>query len=253
MSDGCRFGFVPLGIGGPFSQRHYPVSLLLVLGEQFLLIDCPSPLPKMLYEASVKSSIQTTLSDIHEVVLTHLHGDHSSGLECLGFDARFNRGRTVKLWTLPEVVADLWEHRLSGSMAYDFNSGLGIVKRFRLEDFFDIQLLDPKRPSTICGATVHVRPTHHPVPCFGLKVVFQDRSIGYSGDTIFDLDHIAFLADCDVIVHETGSGIHASYEQLASLPRAIRDKMFLIHVGDGFVPDGPDPLPVLEEGRFYSI
>jgi ribonuclease BN (tRNA processing enzyme) len=246
------FGFIPLGVGDNFSSLHYPTSLLIFLGAERLLIDCPSPLPKILHEAAERSGRPIALADLRHVILTHLHGDHSSGLECLGFYSRWKAERRAVIWTLPAIAADLWEHRLSASMAYDFSNGLSIEKRYGLEDFFEIQTLDPKHPAEICRATVHIRQTLHAPICFGVKIFFDGRSLGYSSDTLFDLEHIAFLDECDLIIHETGPLIHTHYDELAALPESTRRKIRLIHLADDFDPTG-SIMPALEEGRYYAL
>jgi len=247
-----RFGFVPLGIGDLFSTLHYPTSLLIVVGEERLLIDCPSSLPRMLRDASAKSGMAISMDNISNVILTHLHGDHAGGLECLGFYGRFNSHQHANLWTLPEIASELWEHRLSGSMAYDLDADFSIEKRYRLEDFFNVHTISADRPVEICHATIHVRRTRHAPTCFGLKIFYGGRSLGYSGDTSYDPQHIAFLEECDVIIHETGHRIHTAYEALVSLPETIRRKIYLVHVEDELDPASLE-LPILEEGRYYVV
>jgi ribonuclease BN (tRNA processing enzyme) len=247
-----RFGFVPLGIGDLFSAAHYPTSLLLVADDQRLLIDCPSPLLRMLRDASATSGIAVGLDDVRHVILTHLHGDHAGGLECVGFHGRFNSHKPAHLWTLPEIAADLWEHRLRGSMAYDLDADSSLIECYRLEDFFNLHLLSPDRPTQIANVTVHVRRTRHAPPCFGFKVFFEGRSLGYSSDTAYDSHHVAFLKECDVIIHETGHGIHTPYEALASLPESVRRKIRLIHVEDDLEPARLQ-LPLLDEGMYYEV
>jgi ribonuclease BN (tRNA processing enzyme) len=252
FSPTARFGFVPLGIGDLFSSIHYPTSLLVLAGDERLLIDCPSPLLRMLHDASVKSAIPIRIEDIRHVILTHLHGDHAGGLECLGFYGRFNSHQRPNLWTLPEIAADLWEHRLSGSMAYDIADDFSIEKRYQLEDFFQLHELGPDRPTQVANVTVHVRRTRHAPSCFGLKILFNGRWLGYSSDTSYDPQHIAFLEECDVIIHETGRKIHTAYESLVALPEPIRRKLRLIHIEDSLATASLE-LPVLEEGKFYTV
>jgi ribonuclease BN (tRNA processing enzyme) len=247
-----RFGFIPLGTGDLFSHTRYPTCIMVLLGRERLLIDCPTPLPRMLHDMSIKSGVHVTLDDIHHVILTHLHGDHAGGLECLGFHVRFNASRRANLWTLPEVARDLWEHRLRASMAYEVGPDLEIRETYGLEDFFQVHRLTPGQPTQVLGATVDVRRTIHAPPCFGVKISFNGRSLGYSGDTAFDMKHIEFLQDCDVIVHETGRVIHTPYEALAGLPESIRGKMYVVHVEDSFNGDGL-AIPVLQEGEFYAV
>jgi len=251
-STGRRFGFIPLGIGDIFSRVHYPTSLLVFLSEERLMIDCPSPLPKILHEASTRSGMPVLLEDIRQVVLTHLHADHASGLECLGFYSRWWAKRRAIIWTLPEIAAEMWEHRLSASMAYDLRNGSRVEKSNRREDYFDVRPLDRTRATTICGAIMHIRQTRHAPICFGLKLYFDGRSLGYSSDTLFDREHIDFLADCDLIIHETGGQIHTPYAALAALPEPIRAKIRLIHVADEF-DASQSVIPLLEEGRYYAL
>jgi hypothetical protein len=97
-----------------------------------------------------------------------------------------------------------------------------------------------------------VRLTRHAPLCFGVKVFFDGRSFGYSSDTAYDPGHIEFLEECDMIVHETGNGIHTHYETLAALPEPIRNKIYLVHVADTF-DAAQSVMPVLEEGRYYAL
>jgi ribonuclease BN (tRNA processing enzyme) len=59
-----------------------------------------------------------------------------------------------------------------------------------------------------------------------------------SGDTAFDQDLIAWLAPCDLIIHESNLGpAHTPYESLAALPRELRARMRVTHLPDGFELD----------------
>lgn len=247
-----RFGFVPLGIGDVFSRKHFATSLLLFIGDRQVMIDCPAPLPRILYEASLHCKQRISLDTIDDVILTHLHGDHSSGLECLGFHARFNQNDRARIWTLAPIAADLWEHRLKAAMGYDMNGSFRVRQRYDLSDFFDVRTLDIEQSTKIGGAEVHVRLTRHAPTCFGVKVFFEGRSFGYSSDTAYDPKHIEFLEECDTIVHETGSGIHTHYNTLANLPKETRDKIYLVHISDRFDASA-SVMPVLEQGKFYTV
>ena len=57
---------------------------------------------------------------------------------------------------------------------------------------------------------------------------------GYSADTAFDEDLLAWLDVADVVFHETNFGAHTPYANLAALPQPLRDKLRLIHWPDGF-------------------
>ena len=75
------FRFVPLGVGDAFSELRYSTCLALENDGEVLLVDCPHPLLKMLREARDATGLPLSADRIAGVVLTHLHADHSSGLD----------------------------------------------------------------------------------------------------------------------------------------------------------------------------
>jgi ribonuclease BN (tRNA processing enzyme) len=76
---------LPLGVGSAFSSRYYGTSCVIQGPGGPILLDCPDPLRKVIREASERSGWSVRAEDLSEVILTHLHGDHSNGLEVLGF------------------------------------------------------------------------------------------------------------------------------------------------------------------------
>ncbi|MBI4512233.1 MAG: hypothetical protein HY698_21550 [Deltaproteobacteria bacterium] len=73
------------------------------------------------------------------------------------------------------------------------------------------------------------------------------RTLGYSSDTAFDPELIAFLEPADLIIHETNLGpAHTPYSALAALPADLRAKLRLIHYPDGF--DMTSSIKALREG-----
>lgn len=223
-----------LGVGDFFSRKYYSTSFLLLYDNQKILVDCPDPLRRMLYDASKRSGFQIDLPDINDVILTHLHGDHSNGLEGLGFYKRFVEGRRVTLYTIPEVATELWEHKLRASMGAITDLETHRTRHFHLKDYFRIRLFKFGKINRVKNLKIVIRRTKHYIPCFGLKIGYRGKWVGYSSDTSFDPEHIEFLADCDLILHETNIGGHTPYEKLIELPADIRRKMLLVHVPDDF-------------------
>jgi ribonuclease BN (tRNA processing enzyme) len=75
----------------------------------------------------------------------------------------------------------------------------------------------------------------HHVPTSALFIEAAGRTLGYSADTAFDPELIAFLEPADLVIHETNLGpAHTPYAALAQLPAELRAKMRLIHYMDGF-------------------
>ncbi|MBN1902312.1 MBL fold metallo-hydrolase [Candidatus Sumerlaeota bacterium] len=244
--------FLVLGIGDFFSKLYYHTHFIIYADENPVLVDCPDPLPKALYEASQKSGIEISLDDIDHVILTHLHGDHSNGLESLGFYNYFVLKRKPVIHTIPEVKEAMWVNKLKASMSPITNDKFEKTGEFQLGDFFRLKMLPPGKTSTIKGMKIRIRYTRHYIPCFGFKVHYKGRCLGYSSDTVFDPEHIGFLSDCDLILHETNHGGHTKYEMLESLPPSIRKKIRLIHIYDEFDVK-KTCMPVVEQGKLYHV
>jgi hypothetical protein len=51
--DKNKLQFLVLGRGDFFSRLHYSTSFIVFAGDLRLLIDCPEPLHKMIYVASI--------------------------------------------------------------------------------------------------------------------------------------------------------------------------------------------------------
>ena len=241
-----------LGVGDFFSRRYYSSSFVLLYDNRTLLVDCPDPIRRMLYDASQLSGLRLDLKDLNDVIVTHLHGDHSNGLESLAYYKRFVEKRRPTIYTIPEVADNLWEHKLKASMHYQQDLETGEPQYSTLEDYFKLSLLKPGIVNTVKGLKIQIRYTRHFIPCFGLKIAYGGRCLGYSSDTAFDPEHIAFLSDCDLIFHESNLGGHTPYEKLLELPIDIRKKMLVVHVHDDFdVKNGS--IHCAREGAVYEL
>ena len=245
------FEVVALGVGDTFSERHHPTSLLLVAENFHLAIDCPDMYRRVLKDASDKGAGTLNISDIDDVLLTHVHGDHMNGLEGFGFFKHFAEGKQTRLHTIPEVREGIWERRLQASMGQ-----LWTGERFRemaFEDYFDAHVLSWEGVNQIGPFEVELRRTRHHVPTCALRVHFQNRILGYSCDTAFDPDLIEWLSDADLIIHETNLGpAHTLASDLAELPEALRRKMRLVHYPD-FLDLDEVPIAALREGNRLPV
>jgi ribonuclease BN (tRNA processing enzyme) len=227
--------FVPLGVGDAFSSLHYSSALAIEQGGELVLVDCPHPILKMLREAGARAQVDLAPERIAAVILTHLHADHVSGLESLTYHARFVLGRRLRIAAHANVLARLWEHLAPGM---DHLVVGGQPRRLGRDDYLDVTPLADQGPVQVGPLAVECRPTLHHIPTTALRLAAGGRRLGYSADTYFDPGLIAWLAEADLIVHETGVGIHTHHEHLAALPAELRARMRLCHYPDGFVPDG---------------
>jgi ribonuclease BN (tRNA processing enzyme) len=242
---------LPLGVGDAFSAIHYSSCHALRADGRWLLVDCPHPIRKMMREASVRSGAGLDVDGVEAVVLTHLHADHASGLEGLGYFSFFVLGRRARIAAHPSVAERLWDGHLAAGMERLADAaGVSVPRTF--DDYFELVALDEARPVRIGPFEVECRPTRHHIPTTALRVAAAGRRIGFSADTPFDPGLVAWLAEADFAVHETGFGNHTPLERLAALPAPTRARLRLAHVPDA-LDRAASPIELLEEGRLYAI
>ena len=247
---------IPLGVGEAFTARNYTTCLALGLDDDWLLIECPHPIRKMLREASLASGVPLDLERVRGVALSHLHADHCSGLEDYGYYSYFALGRRALLAVHPLVEARLWDGLLAGGMGEVKLQGDPAPVRKQLVDFFDILPLSTATAVTVGPFSIECRPTVHSIPTTAFRVTVGGRMVAYSADTIFDLTLIDWLAAADLIVHEAsdddGSPVHTPYTRLAELPAPLRARMRLIHYSDAF-DLASSVIEPLQQGRCYNL
>lgn len=243
------------GIGDAFTSRYFGSSAVVEGPEGLVLLDCPDLIHRALREAREASGWDVNADAIDDIILTHLHGDHCNGLESFGFLRRMHRdgadmGARPRLHTSRPVADRLWE-RLAPAMDAPFS---GEAYESSLEDFFDVRCLPFKSAATVAGLAVRCRFTRHPVPTIGLLISDGNVTLGWSGDTAFDPEHIRWLQEADVIMHETNPGVavHTPIEKLNALPDELRSRMRLYHVADDFDPASTD-IKVLEQGEVIEV
>ncbi|QRN94665.1 ribonuclease Z [Archangium violaceum] len=244
--------FVTLGVGDAFSALRYSSCLALEAEGQVLLVDCPHPIRKMMREASQSSGVELDVDRVSGLVLTHLHADHSSGVEGLGYFSFFVLKRKLRLLAHPEVKRRLWEGHLAAGMEDLIRKPGGEPQRHEFEDYFEPLALSTEEAVHFGPFSIECRRTYHHVPTTALRIRAGGRCLGYSADTAYDEGLIAWLAQADLVVHETNYGVHTPYEKLAALPVELRAKMRLIHYPDDFELDASNIEPLVQ-GRRYTV
>jgi hypothetical protein len=112
-------------------------------------------------------------------------------------------------------------------------------KQQGFESFFDPCPVAEGEVVAFGPFAIEARPTQHHIPTYAFKIRAGGKLLGVSGDTAFDQDLIAWLAPCDLMIHESNLGPgHTPYESLAALPGDLRARMRVTHLPDGFEPDG---------------
>jgi ribonuclease BN (tRNA processing enzyme) len=246
-----RFEVVALGVGDTFSEIHSTAALLLEHDGFRLAVDCPDRYRGVLAHAGRRASRSLALESVDDVFITHVHGDHMNGLEGVAFYKRFAEGKRVRLHTTSEVRTVLWDQRLRAPMETLWNGTS--YQTLGFDDYFDFSPSPWDRPFSIGPFEITLRRTQHHVPTAAMLVRAGGRTFGYSSDTAFDPELIAFLSTADVIVHETNLGpAHTPYAELLTVPSEIRSRMRLIHYPDLF-DAATSEIPCLSEGDLLVV
>jgi len=239
------------GTGDAFSNSRFGSSCLIETSAGFIAIDCPGS-PLMMYrQAAMSSGLDVDPAAIHDILVTHLHCDHVGGIETMAFYRKYIAPESGRpgLWAAPAVMDRMWE-RLAPSMD---GRQFGDTAKSKLEEYFDPGLLSVEQAVEVAGLRIQARWTRHSVPTVGLLISDGEVTLGWSGDTEFESEHVEWLSQADLIIHECGQvAKHARLEELATLPTEIQDKMKLIHV-----PDSADfsssPMQRLSDGDVLEI
>lgn len=255
---------IPLGVGDAFSAIHHPTSMLVsqyqnpAWDNNFILIDCPQSIRKMMREADDGRYHGLDLPRIDTILLTHLHTDHASGLETLAAFFKIAVGRKPRLMALPEVLEGV-------PRFLEAISSLGTM-----HDLFDVCELDP-------GGTVQVgdnwygvaaKKTQHPIATAALRISLGNQTLAYSCDTTFDQELWGWLwgGHPNMVIHEVGHGIHTSFDDVvegmmkidgarAMLGTSLWKKLRLTHYPDDLFPmlDAMPDVRVLRQGQLELL
>lgn len=243
---------VPLGVGDAFSALWYSSCLAVEADGAWLLVDCPHPIRKILREAGERAGVPLDVGSFEGVALTHLHADHASGLEGFGYFSFFALRERARLVCHPAVAERLWPGHLAAGMEALMRPADHHIDEKRFADYFEHVPITEDAPVSIGPFELECRRTIHHIPTTAFRIRAGGRVLGYSADTAFDPALIAWLAEADLVIHETNFGVHTPYASLAALPADLRARMRLIHYPDTFDREGSVIEP-LEQGRRYDV
>ncbi len=232
-----------IGAGSAFTKKFYQNNALVVKSNDHVLVDCGTRTPEAL------ALMGLSVTDVHNYLITHSHADHIGGLEEVMLLNRYVARQKPTMIAPAAYRKFLWKHSLKGGAAYNERVD---GKFLRFGDLWNVIDTVPVAGADreLCEAQVGsikfamFRTKHIPdsapswrssSPSYGIMI---DDRILFTSDTRFDPELLEFLADryrIEAIFHDcqlyTG-GVHASLDELASLPATVRAKTRLMHFGD---------------------
>ena len=245
-----------LGVGDAFTTEHFFSNVMLTVDGRDIFIDVPA-LPRRMFAYNNEHGVkQLSMENYREIIMTHMHGDHYQGLEEVAYLRLFSSEGRVKLYAPDWMFQQIWgtlapsigqSHRgdYAGPDDPDYWYGPnGETSRppATLDWYYDPVPL--RYPHDMGGFVLESMPALHVPYTLSYKFDFGNYKVGYSADTALNPKFIAWMADCDIVLHECavlGSGtwpggdlqnIHTTLDELLTLPKEFQKKTHLYHYPD---------------------
>jgi len=231
-----------VGTGSAFAKTLNQNNLLIIKGNDHLVIDCGTDFPQAMHTVGVP------IPELRNFLITHSHADHIGGLEEVMMFGRYIVQAKPNMIITPTYQKVLWENSLSGGSASSESKGLGF------EDFWSVT-----RPKKLKGypretfeansGSINIKmPRTKHIPddakswrdsAWSCGIIIDDK-VFYTSDTRFDPELIQSFDDkfnFEVIFHDcqlfTG-GVHASLDEISALPAHLKSKIVLMHYPDNW-------------------
>jgi ribonuclease Z len=217
--------------------QHENTHLALVGEKRLLMIDCVNnPIVRL-------SQAGLNVHDLTDLLLTHFHPDHVSGVPSLLMNCwLLGRTKPLHIYGLPPTL----ERIVKLMDFYEWSSWPGFypVEFHAIAEQERLMALDNSE------FRLFTSPVCHMVPCIGIRIEFpgSGQVMAYSCDTEPCPQVVRLAAGADVLVHEaTGAGVgHTSAAQAGEIARQAEVKaLYLIH----YPTWDFDPRPLIAEAK----
>jgi len=218
-------------------EMHENTHLALHSPGRLILIDCVSNPLQRLRQAHLDHQ------DLTDLILTHFHPDHVSGVPMLLMTMwLLGRRRPLNIYGLHHTLDRIED--LMGFYDWSHWPNFFRVAFYRLPAEEMTLVLEDE------DLRIFASPVRHLLPTIGVRVEFpgSGKSFAYSCDTEPCPQVVRLANSVDVLVHEASGATpgHSSAAQAGAIARdAQARKLILIHYPTGNF----DPLPLLAEAR----
>ena len=238
LKNSGRLSVFFVGTGSAFSKRYFQTNVLVVKGEDHLLIDCGTLCPYAL-----EKNYGLDLKQIDNILLTHPHADHIGGVEELALVDRYVKKQKCNLVITDEFKQLLWDESLKGGLKVNEEGSLSLDDYFVLVKPQELQTEPFEMYETNIGSiNIKLFRTKH-VTCdvtgeFQISYgILLDDKVLFTSDTQFNYEQLDFLMQkypVKVIFHDCdfsgySESVHASYNQLKTVPDEIKKMTYLCH------------------------
>ncbi len=220
-----------LGSSNAIPTKDHENTHMVVIGEErMVLVDCVSNPVLRLEQAGLD------FNDLTDIIITHFHPDHVSGLPLLLMDMwLMGRRKPINIYGLHYTLDRVED--LMGFYSWAEWPDFFPVAFYRLPHSENAPILDCPDFKIISS------PVRHMIPTIGLRFDFYSskKRLAYSCDTE-PCEQVVHLADgADVLIHESAGEFvgHSSAAQAAQIAsQAEVGALYLIHYPTGRFSSG---------------
>ena len=204
-------------------KNHESTHLWVDAGDRKILIDCAGNPIVRLEQAGIEPRSVT------DVILTHFHPDHVTGLPLLLMDLwLLGRKDPVHIYGLQDVIDRFFD--MMNLFEWGSWEGFYPVVFHRLPGNEQMILMDME--TIKIGASLLC----HSIPSIGIRMQFPTSTVCYSSDTAPCEALVRLAEGVTILIHEaTGEGAgHSSPEQAGELAQRVgTEKLVLVHYPPG--------------------